>query len=159
MTAYPESQASGNHWSQAASPMAHEGLYSRDQRDVRRMDLADLGQQMSSFSAGDAVIPDLRRKFVIYDEPFIVSFLRKHRALAQLLVESVNPLQMFLGRDTMFVLKIRFDEAGMGTLYAVTLWPGDVGSVREALTRFDNDWWATRSQQASGRLAFTYELV
>jgi hypothetical protein len=31
--------------------------------------------------------------------------------------------------------------------------------VRNALAKFDADWWIPRARQASGYLTFTYELV
>jgi hypothetical protein len=56
-------------------------------------------------------------------------------------------------------LRAPIDESGSQTLYVVAMWPGNVRDVRQALARFDDAWWIAHSRQASGHLAFTYELV
>ncbi len=164
MTAYPETQTSGHQWPQHTGQMTHEGFQAQgsvaDCSQWQAMAIAHLEPQISSSSLNeDGFLKELRRCFIVQNEPSVVAFLSDHRAISQLLLESVKPLIFFFGRDTMFVLRVRVDETGSGTLYVVAMWSNDVQSARDALSRFDDEWWATHSRLGSGRLGFTYELV
>ena len=64
-----------------------------------------------------------------------------------------------LGGNAVFNLRAPIDEAGSQTLYAVAMWPGKLQDVRDALAKFDDEWWMARARQAAGYLTFTYELV
>jgi hypothetical protein len=44
-------------------------------------------------------------------------------------------------------------------LYIVIPWAGTVAEARTGLSRFDETWWLTCSYQASGHMAFVYELI
>jgi hypothetical protein len=163
VTVYPEAQTLGNQWPRSAEPMSHEDFHPRGQvADYSKWSpfvIAGLEQQKSSFSADEvAILSELRRNFVMQGEASVVAFLGEHAGISQVLSESVNPLKTFFGPDTIVTLRVRSDEVGIGTLYAVAMWPKDVQSARDSLARFD-DWWTTCSRRASGRLAFTYELV
>ena len=164
MTARPEAQTSGYQWPQHIGQMTHESFQPHgsvaDHSKWQALVIAHLEPQMASFSLNeDVFVNELRRNFVIQNEPSVFNFLKDHRAVSHLLLESVKPLTVFFGRDTIFVLRVRIDETGTGTLYTVAMWPNDVQTVRDALSRFDEEWWAKHSRQGSGRLAFTYELV
>ncbi len=107
----------------------------------------------------DSALEELRRKFILPPDPSVVTFLNDHRTLPQILLEAADHLRAYFGADTIFNLRAPIDESGARTLYAVVMWPGTVSAVREALARFDDEWWIAHSRQASGYLTFTYELV
>jgi hypothetical protein len=79
--------------------------------------------------------------------------------ISQLLLEAVGQLGGCFGAGAVFVLRAPTDESGAQTLYVVAMWPGSIRDVRRALAAFDEAWWIEHSAQASGYLAFTYELV
>jgi len=107
----------------------------------------------------EATFEEVRKHFVLPNDSSVATFLREHRSLPQILVEAVAPLKACFGMQTVFGLRAPIDEAGSRTLYAVAMWPGKARDARNALARFDDDWWIAQSRQASGYLTFTYELV
>lgn len=86
-------------------------------------------------------------------------FLTERRAIPQMLLEAAPQLKAYFGGTAVFNLRAPIDEAGSRTLYAVAMWPGEVLDVRDALAKFDKDWWMARAGRAAGYLTFTYELV
>ena len=165
-------QVSGNDWTLPPAEM----LYQFAQRDViptstlepqPRFDdqyaqriQEQIEEQMAQFEADhEAAVAELRRIYVFLNDQAIRSFFKSHRTAPQLLLEAVPHLRQNFGADTVFNLRAMTDEYGAQTLYAVTVWPGSVRDVRIALDHFDEQWWIANSNQASGDVTFTYELV
>ncbi len=121
----------------------------------------DLEKQMAECGTEHEDALDRIRKFyIISDDPSLVwQFLYDHRAVAQILLDAASYLREFFSGRVIFNLRVLIDESGSQALYAVVMWPGSVRDVREAFRKFDETWWLSRSRQASGYLAFTYELV
>jgi hypothetical protein len=164
VNAYQEFQTSGNQWPQAVHLMLHEEdqrfPFSPEPKQGRA--IPDyLEKQVVSFGAEhDAALNEVRRYFVLPADPAsVLTFLSGHRTVRQLLLEAPAYLKASFGPDAVFNLRAPIDESGSQTLYAVAMWPGDLRDVRQALARFDDAWWISHSRQASGYLAFTYELV
>jgi hypothetical protein len=119
-----------------------------------------LEKQMSAFAADhEATLKEVRKHFVLPNDSSVATFLTEHRSLIQILLEAVVQLRACFGMETVFSLRAPIDESGSRTLYAVAMWPGKVRDARNALARLDDGWWIAQSQQASGYLTFTYELV
>jgi hypothetical protein len=117
-------------------------------------------KQMAEFAAQhEAVLNDLRMHYVLPADTSVRDFLTEHRAIPQILLEAAPQLKSYFGGKAIFNLRASIDEAGSRTLYAVAMWTGKLGDVRDALARFDGDWWMARAGQAAGYLVFTYELV
>ena len=104
-------------------------------------------------------LDEVRRHFGMLEDSPVTTFLLEHPALSSILLDAVAPLRKCFGADCVFNLRAPFDESGSQTLYAVAMWPGSTQHVRKALAEFDDGWWISHSQSASGYLTFTYELV
>jgi len=115
---------------------------------------------MAEFDAQhQAVLNDVRKLYVLPADESVRNFLTEHRAIPNILLEAAPQLKACFGGNAVFNLRAPIDEAGSRTLYAVAMWPGKLRDVRDALARFDNDWWMVRAGQTAGYLTFTYELV
>ncbi|MEX2260387.1 MAG: hypothetical protein WD696_00470 [Bryobacteraceae bacterium] len=115
---------------------------------------------MAEFAAQhEAVLNEVRKHYVLPADASVMTFLTEHRTIPQILLGAAPHLKPCFGADAVFSLRAPIDEAGSRTLYAVAMWPGKSQDVRDALAKFDNDWWMVRAGQAAGYLTFTYELV
>lgn len=103
-------------------------------------------------------IETLKRSYVFVDES-VPAFLEQHRAMRTILQEAIEPLKSCFGADRIFNLEISREEDGSETLYAVAVWPGEVGRASEALRHFLETWWLHRMSLATVDLAFAYKLV
>jgi len=116
--------------------------------------------QAAHFSAQqESVLNDIRKHYIFTADASVTGFLAEHRAIPQILLEAVPHLKMYFGGQAVFSLRAPIDEAGSRTLYATAIWPGELRSAREALAKFDSNWWMARARQAAGYLTFKYELV
>ena len=102
---------------------------------------------------------EIRKYFVLPNEPGLARFLSAHSPLAALLLDSAAHLKACFGADTVFHLKAPIDGLGEQTMYAVAIWPGSARSAMDALDQFDSKWWIANASRADGYLTFTYELV
>jgi hypothetical protein len=163
VNAYQELQGSGIRWPDHPPESLYQTLQAAPRWPVplpRAAILDDLETQMAEFAAENvAVLNEVRRYFVLPANSSVAAFLSGHRTISQMLLEAVVHLRACFGASTVFSLRAPIDESGSQTLYAVAMWSGNVSDVRRALVAFDNAWWMARSGQASGYLAFTYELV
>ena len=163
MNAYQGIQSSGIHWPDRTVA----GLYQPFQAAPRWPEprertalFAGLENQMAEFAAEHAAsLAEVRRNFVLPPDLSVSTFLAGHRTIPQILLASVVHLRACFGAGAVFKIRTPIDESGSQTLYVVAMWPGDVHEVRQALARFDDAWWIAHSPQASGYVAFTYELV
>ena len=104
-------------------------------------------------------LDELRKHYVLPSDSSVSTFLAQHRGISAILLDAIPQLKKYFGALAIFSLSTSVDEAGMRSLYAVVIWPGKIRDVRNALDRFDEDWWLTHSHSASSYLVFTYELV
>lgn len=164
-------QNPGTQWSQPSGRMLHEfqqqgvrfdqrsypaspargGLLFELLREKQITEAAEIG--------GMPLLEAVSKEFVFQPEAPVKQFLDEHRSLSGILVESVPHLRACSGSECILSLRAPMDEVGSRTMYAIVQWSGSVEAVREALTKFDDTWWMTRSRQAAGYLTFTYELV
>jgi hypothetical protein len=122
--------------------------------------LADLELQMERFEAEhQTLISALRRRFVFPADSSVTDFFSRHRTVPAILLQAEPYLRKHFGNEAVFNLRAPIDDSGSQTLYSVVMWPGPVRAVRQALERFDDEWWIPNSRQALGYLTFTYELV
>jgi len=159
MNVLQESQGSGIEWP-TIRPTLGQLVSPAHGVPQRVMLLGAFERQMADFEAQHlAVVREVQRKFVLPPDTSVEDFLKDHRTLPQILLESVGPLRLAFGAQIIVSLKVPVDESGASTLYAVAMWRGSVRDARAALETFDDSWWIANSQQASGRLVYTYELV
>lgn len=162
MNAYQTTQSSGIHWPDITpQPLYRAFQESPRSSDARRRPelFRELGKQMADYAAQQAVLDDVRKHYVLPADSSVLNFLTNHRGMAQVLLDAAPRLKHYFGAATIFSLRAPVDESGMRTLYAVVIWAGKIRDVRNALARFDDEWWLPHSTQASGYLIFTYELV
>ena len=163
MNAYQELQSSGIDWSSSPTARNYELLQAapRWPESLQRAALAErLRQQMAESVAQDeAALNEVCKHYVLPTDASVRDFLTKHRGIPEILLEATPYLKLHFGGNAVFNLRRPIDEAGSRTLYAVAMWPGELRDVRDALARFDSDWWMPRAGQAAGYLTFTYELV
>lgn len=163
MNVYQEVQSSGIHWPGCPPAWLYQPFQAAPRWPEPRQRAAifeGLEKQMAEFAAQhEAVLNDVRKHYVLPADASVRDFLAEHRAIPQILLEAAPRLKAYFGGNAVFNLRAPIDEAGSRTLYAVAMWPGELRAVRDALARFDNDWWMARAGQAAGYLTFTYELV
>jgi hypothetical protein len=160
------SQIPGNQWPLASAPTQYEEFRPVSQSSAFLLDpkrglatLANMEWQIADSEAEhQAALDKVRQDFVMPADSSVACFLTAHRTILQLLLEAVPELRTCFGSESVFDLRAPVDESGSQMLYAVARWPGSVSDVRQALAKFDT-WWIAHSRQASGNLAFTYELV
>jgi hypothetical protein len=155
-------QTSGNNWGSPIRSMLHErvqtgaGKMSASQASI----FEDLERQMAEQEAEfAATLGSLIKNFIFNNPEPITAFLRTHRALAPILLESVPYLAECFGSDASFALEIMSDEGPPTAIYALVLWRWDRAVARAALQRFDEHWWMNNLKKAAGRIVFDYELL
>jgi hypothetical protein len=160
---YQTVQTSGVHWPDPTPVPLYRSLQETPPRSEPRHGVElfeDLETQMSDYSAQyEDVLSEVRKHYVLPTDSLVLNFLTEHRAIPQVLLAAVPQVKACFGADAVFNLRAPLDESGSRTLYAVAMWPGKSQDVRNALTKFDNDWWMAHAGQAAGYLTFTYELV
>jgi hypothetical protein len=163
VNAYQQLQSSGIHWPDHTPALLYQPVQAPPQLPEPRQRGAIFEgreKQMAEFAAQhEAVLNDVRKHYVFPADSSVSNFLTEHRGIPQILLGAVLHLRACFGADAVFDLRAPVDEAGSRTLYVVTMWPGKSQDVRDALAKFDNDWWMARAGQAAGYLTFTYELV
>lgn len=163
MNAYQELQNSGIHWQDRTPARLYQPFQEAPRWPEPRRRAAifeGLEKQTAKFAARhEAVLSDVRKHYVLPVDTSVRDFLTEHRTIPQILLEAAPQLKAYFGVDAVFNLRAPVDEAGSRTLYAVAMWPGQLRDVRDALARFDSDWWMVRAGHAAGYLTFTYELV
>lgn len=163
MNAYPELQSSGIHWA-VRTPVSHYQPFQAAPRwpepRQRVPILEGLEKQMAEFaSQHEALLSEVRKNYVLPADSSVLNFLTEHRTIPQIVLGAAPQLKACFGADAVFNLRAPIDESGSRILYAVAMWQGKSQDVRDALARFDKDWWMARAGQAAGYLTFTYELV
>lgn len=163
MNAYQAVQNSGIHWPGRQPAALYEPFQAAPRWPGPRHRNAifeGLEKQMAESAAQhEAVVNEVRRCYVLSADAPVRAFLAEHRTIPQILLEAAPHLKVYFGGNAVFNLRVPIDEAGSRTLYAAVMWPGELRDVRQALARFDDNWWMARAGQAAGYLTFTYELV
>jgi hypothetical protein len=122
--------------------------------------LNEIERQMAEY-AGDfnASVDEVRKYYLFPSDSSVQSFLIEHSSATQQLLDAIPHLARCFGPSTIVRLRAPIDEGGIQMLYASVVWPGPARDVRDALARFDDDWWMAQVPLTSGDLTFTYELV
>ena len=105
-----------------------------------------------------ALLQELGKRFSMPPDSSVTTYLADHQMLSQMLLDAMPPLKECFGTDAVFALRAPLDESGSRTLYAVAMWPGSLQEVRAALSRFEDSWWLTHSEQASELLVLHTSL-
>jgi hypothetical protein len=155
-------QTSGNEWGSPPSARVYYRAQSVPEEQKQRMQLAefaDLEAQMNHFEEQhEKLIAEIRREYVIPSDASVLDFLRRHRQIAQVLVEALPHLRRFFA-NTVFSLRTKADESGWQMLYVSAIWPEEPGAALAALDRFDDAWWIANSYPSGNSITFTYKLV
>lgn len=163
MNAYQQVQGSGIVWPDRNVGLLNQRFQSGSGWPTRQQlasVVAGLETQIAGFSAQhDVLLDEVRRRYVLPTDSSVITFLNEHRELPTILLEAAPHLAECFGPQAVFTLRAPTDDSGSQTLYSIAIWPGSLGEVRKALEKFDDTWWIRNSQEASGRLTFTYELV
>lgn len=163
MNVYQTVQTSGNFWPPLTAPLLYQASQGTPCRPSAQHGISlfqGLEEQMAEHAAQhEDLLKEVRKHFVLPADSSVIDFLTEHRAIPQILLEAVPWLKRGFGPNAVFHLRAPVDDSGSRTLYAVTMWPGTVRDVRDALEKFDDTWWIACSRRASGYLTFTYELV
>ena len=158
MNAYMSSQDSGISWPPPLYPVIQECLHPYRRPAEPQTERQEHKSKFSGVPAKTA-IDEVRRHYVLPVDSSVLSFLTDHPAIVQILLAATPRLKQYFGTSTIFSLRTPVDESGVRTLYAVVIWAGEIRDVRNALARFDDEWWLAHSRQAPEYLVFTYELV
>ena len=163
MNAYHDLQSPDQNWTERfASSGYHfsQPLQNWEERPELASFPESLEPQMAQFRADrDAILNEVGRNYIGSEDASVRSFLVEHRGLIQLLLEAVPHLKTCFGTNVVVSLRVPIDEGGSRCLYAVAMWPARLRDVKNALGRFDHEWWLGRANQAAGDLTFTYELI
>ena len=160
--AYELNQLSGNVWATPGpasllfvvqpSPGEFEQLGLLDE-------LAGLEAQMARFEGEqDELIDRIRTLYVIPDERSVISYLRAHRRIPQLIAEAAPHLGVYFG-DVVLSLRAVADERGWEMLYVFVQWEGEPEEALARLNAFDDAWWLRNSSTTAVSVTFTYNLV
>ena len=161
MNAYQELQSSGIHWPDRSPAAVYQPFQPAPRQPEPRCGPAifELRQIVELAAQNEGVLDELRKHYVFPADSSVRDFLAVHRTVPQILLEAAPQLMRCFGGNAIFNLRAPIDEGGSRTLYAVAMWPGALRDVRDALARFDRDWWIARAGRTAGYLEFTYELV
>ena len=161
MNAYQERQDAGIHWSNLASAQSYQYVQPvpRWPAAQHQAEAIGLEKQMADFcTQNEAVLREVKKFYAPMDSS-VQAFLAGHRTLPGILLEAMPAMRCCFGSSAVVNLRVPIDDAGARTMYAVVMWPGKLKEAREALAKFDDEWWMARARQTGGLLVFTYELV
>jgi hypothetical protein len=96
--------------------------------------------------------------YVISHRFNVARFIKEHR-LHGLLLQAIQPLNDAFTSQRIKVLSLVCDDEGFETLFCLVMITGNMEQARQALQRFDQNWWLSRSNIAAGRLNFDFELI
>jgi hypothetical protein len=101
----------------------------------------------------------LLESYVFENSLRVESFLKDHRGIVGLLLESAPHIKQHFGSDVAVKLVVGLEEDGSRTLQALAVWPGVLRDAKAALGALDRDWWLENGQRGSGNIILDYELV
>lgn len=96
--------------------------------------------------------------YVIEDRLAVSHFIDEHHLFGLLLQAKQHLDVAFTDRPVKTLSLVRDDE-GFETLFCLVMIAGDMQPARQALRRFDQEWWLARSGQVAGKLNFDFELI
>ena len=103
-------------------------------------------------------IAGLDDSYVIEDRATVSHFIEEHR-LQGLLLAAKEPLNDAFTDRPIKILSLLRDDEGFETLFCLVMIPGEMEPARQALRRFDEQWWLAHSGQVAGKLNFDFELI
>lgn len=161
MRAYNPTQTSGCEWPIAAQPPLSRSVEAKTWRSTSRRSaqLDNRKKQIDQSFPNDSVLDEVRKHYLLPTDDSVLRYLRDHPSALQVLSEAAPRLKQYFGNSVIVSLRAPIDEGGMRTLYVVVAWSDEVDAVRNALGRFDDEWWLQYSQRTSEYIVFTYELV
>jgi hypothetical protein len=135
-----------------------DSMFSESQPDLSGRDNLLLSQFDNNRST---LFPDRRKAL-----EKIYSFINKERVLQfiernhlyEVLNESLGPLRRAFGQR-LLQLEVLEDDEGDSALNCLVPWAGNMQEARDALRRFDEQWWFARARATNARLNFDFELV
>ncbi len=161
MNAYHSIQTSGITWPAAARQTSRRAPQEGPRRFHPRPSglLEEHEKQGGGSVPRESVLDVVRKHYLLPADDSVLSYLTHYPSTLQVLAEAAPRLKQYFGGAAIFRLKAPVDEAGIRTLYVVVVWPDEIGAVRRALDKFDDEWWLIHSRQTAEYVVFTYELV
>lgn len=105
-----------------------------------------------------SALGSIDRAYIVYDREKTLEFIEANRLLT-ILLEANDPLKTSFGKSAIKALSLLHDEEGAVTLFCMILVPGNAETARQALDRFDEEWWLERCQRVAGQLNFDIEFI
>jgi hypothetical protein len=156
-------QTSSNDWVFPPPVMLHEGIQKPPTNWATPRNggsfIKELERQMVEQAEFAEATKELKKQFIFNDATAIEFFLRTHRMLVPILLESVPYLRKSFGQETPLALEIMSDDGPPRAIYVLALWRGDRIDSRAALRDFDEAWWINNLEKAGGGIVFDYELL
>lgn len=107
----------------------------------------------------EAILTQLRHRFVMPFESTVATFLTNHRSLPHLLTEAAERLKEAFGESVILNLEMSTDEDGEEILYGIAICQTDANSAARAFNYFVEKWWLHRMNASTTDIAFVYRLV
>ncbi len=104
------------------------------------------------------VTKGLDNVYVIENRNIVAPFIEEFR-LRGVLLQALEPLNAAFGEKTVKALTLVQDDEGFEALFCLVMIEGNLEQARQALRRFDQQWWLAHSQLVQGKLNFDFELI
>lgn len=101
---------------------------------------------------------DVRARYIFAEPEEVEVFLRDHRAISGLLLEAAPYLRNCFGPTVPLRLMVSFEDDGSRTMQALAVWNGPLNDAKNALARFDREWWLDNCRRSSASIVLDYEL-
>jgi hypothetical protein len=160
---YPVDQKSWIEWGPVPAIMEHD--YSQRtaavvlKRTCRESVHQYHQEKPESTPVSERELNDVRARYVFSEPAEVELFLKDHRTIPGLLLEAAAYLRNCFGPIVPLRLTVSLEEDGSRTLQALAVWNGPLNEAKNALARFDMDWWLDNCRRSSGRTIFDYELI
>lgn len=155
-----EQQVPDEHWRPPGSYWVPEfqprPVESADRSSEFRFHLSSVDQ--GSLADRAALVHSIAANYVL-ESPAVTEFLRTHPAVVTLLSEASNRLDAAFGLNRVKVIRLIDDGSGEVSVFGIVSWPESIDSGRQALSKFDSDWWLQNCNRAGGAVNFNIELI
>jgi len=109
--------------------------------------------------ARDVMFQSLKQSYVLESPIQTEAFLQLRPNVITLLVEALAHLDRAFGRDCIKAIRLVQDDFESTSVFGMVFWADPTQRGREALARFDQDWWLNNCNRAGGIVNFNIELT
>jgi hypothetical protein len=90
----------------------------------------------------------LQQAYILESRPETESFLLLRPAAVDLLLEASAHIDEAFGAGRVKAVRLVHDDVEGTSVFGIVFWPESAESGKEALARFDEDWWLQNCNQA-----------